>query len=169
MPYHFLWPDWLLLGLRGWPSENRVIAYFPTITLPCIWSTKLHRLLLVVGRRKAKMHAMQCCSDLGSATGHFISYGMIFGARGNTYQAKSNYKTGWVIIWHCYLNISIRHSVPLPRQNSLLTPWWKSFSAPRWYLWTFSLQQTVEARLYRWIFKDSAVDSLTFCLSKAMR
>lgn len=38
------------------------------------------------------MHAMQCCSDLGSATGHFISYGMIFGARGNTYQAKSNIK-----------------------------------------------------------------------------
>ena len=40
------------------------------------------------------MHTMQCCSDLGSATGHFISNGMIFGARGNTYQAKSNYKTG---------------------------------------------------------------------------
>lgn len=37
------------------------------------------------------MHTMQCCSDLGSATGHFISNGMIFGARGNIYQAKSNY------------------------------------------------------------------------------
>ena len=40
------------------------------------------------------MHAMQCCSDLRSATGHVISYGMVFGARVNTNQAKSSYKTG---------------------------------------------------------------------------
>ena len=36
------------------------------------------------------MHAMNCCSDLGSATGHFISYGMVFGARVNTHKAKSS-------------------------------------------------------------------------------